>query len=174
GDTRSADQSLGGCAWWLRRPARGSRWCRVCATGWWLPGLCPGRRHASAGDRGRDQGGGATDRRGDRRHRPCRGYEPLLSAGEESLLDRGDVPPPHAGSEARSLDPTEGQQSDDARAMSAVGLEQLEHAGLAAPRLAGKCPRHLVRQMVVAHGHDITIAQGDDGHLGRRPWTDAL
>ena len=57
--------------------------------------------------------------------------------------------------------------------MSAVGLEQLEHAGLAAARLAGECPRYLVRQMVVAHGHDITIAEGDDGHLGRRPWTDA-
>src|SRR5207245_2725018 len=52
-------------------------------------------------------------------------------------------------------------------------LEVRGHAGLAGTRLAGKCPRHLVRQMVVAQGHDITIAEGDDGHLGRRPGTDA-
>src|SRR6266576_6227510 len=99
---------------------------------------------------------------------PC----PPPQAGEGES-NAGDAAQAHPGSEAWSLDPAECQQADDARAMSAVGLEEFEHAGLAAARLTSECPRHLVRQMVIARGHDIAIAEGDDRHLGCRPRTDA-
>ena len=53
--------------------------------------------------------------------------------------------------------------------VATVGLEQLEHAGVVTARLAGQCPRHLIRQVVVADADRVGVAERDDGHLGSGP-----
>ena len=57
--------------------------------------------------------------------------------------------------------------------MAHEGLEELEHAIVGAPRLAGQGPRHEVLQVDVAHAHRIGVAVRQPGDLGDGPHADA-
>ena len=64
------------------------------------------------------------------------------------------------------------QGPDDERPPTSVRLEELEHPGVVAARLAGQRPGHDVRQVEVADADGIRIAERPDGDLGGRPRPD--
>ena len=70
--------------------------------------------------------------------------------------------------EARGL-----KEPDDARSMRRERREQLKHSIVGRVALGGQGPGDEMRQVVVADGHRVCIAEGPERHLGRRPGSDA-
>ena len=136
----------------------------------------PGRIRVRAGDLDPDAGlseGGAMDGPADGGHLVPALDEPAGQDRERAdvasradgrdgdpHLDRGDAPGRHPRSVPRSHHAPDLQVSLDAPALTSIRLEQLEHPGVVGARLAGQCPRHAVRDVIVAHADRVAIARG--------------
>ena len=68
--------------------------------------------------------------------------------------------------------PLEFEEPHDARPLPAIGLEQLEHPGVRAARLAGQRVGDQVREVEVADAHRVDVAERPDTDLGRGPRPD--
>ena len=131
--------------------------------------------------------GGSMDRPADRGHLMAAVDEPPSEEDE-----RRDVPggadrrqrDPHrsdggdaARRQARAIswrdDPSDLQQPLDSATLPAVRLEQLEHARVVGPRLAGERPGDGVRDVEVADAHRVGVAEGAAHDLRGGPGTDA-
>ena len=86
-----------------------------------------------------------------------------------SIHRQDPAPGPNAGARlpARPIRP------QHAATLGAVWLEQFEHAGIVAARLAGEVPADRVREVEVTGGHGVVVAEHRTAHHADRPWTDA-
>ncbi len=146
----------------------------------------PGPDHARpVRDAGRHRGRSARPRRGRRgplhrgrssrarrrRSRPSRRRSSCSARADRAY--RSSIPRPgQTRTVAWRPDPAELEEPDDPGPLSAVRLEQLEHPGIVAARLAGQRERDEVRQVEVADADRVVVAERPDADLGRGPRAD--
>ena len=87
---------------------------------------------------------------------------------EPPRLEAFDPSPRQPRSVARRLEPAELEQPDDASALPAVRLEQLEHPRVGPARLARQRERHEVGQMEVADADRVLVTERPNRRLRRR------
>ena len=86
--------------------------------------------------------------------------------------DRGDRAGRHARTAGRRPDAAHLEQPDDAGALAAIRLEQLEHPGVGRAALAGERERNDVRQVEVADADGVGVAERAERDLRRGPRPD--